>query len=146
MFCDVLREAGYITHAAEDGERAVELVRKEAVDAVLLDIAMPGMTGLDVLAKFGELTPNSPVIIATASPTSDNAISALRLGAFDFIVKGVKSEVLLATVARAVERRRLMVRERALISQLEAKIRELLAILAERTRQSDEAGIQSPQA
>jgi CheY-like chemotaxis protein len=138
MFCDMLQGAGYITHAAENGPQAVDIARKETIDVVLLDIMMPGMSGLDVLAKLGELTPNSPVIIATASPTSDNAIAALRLGAFDFIVKGFKSEVMLSTVARAVERRRLMVRDRALISQLEAKIQELLAILADHTRQSGE--------
>ena len=139
MFCDILHGAGYITHAAENGPQAVEIARKETIDVVLLDIMMPGMSGLDVLAKLGELTPNSPVIIATASPTSDNAIAALRLGAFDFIVKGFKSEVMISTMARAVERRRLMVRDRALISQLEAKIQELLAILAEHTRQSEES-------
>jgi DNA-binding NtrC family response regulator len=73
----------------------------------------------------------------TASPTSENAIAALRLGAFDFIVKGFKSEVMLSTVARAVERRRMTIRDRALISQLEAKIQELLAILAEHTHESE---------
>lgn len=136
MFCDMLQEAGYVTHAAEDGPHAVDIARREAIDVVLLDIMMPGMSGLEVLAKLGEVTPNSPVIIATASPTSDNAITALRLGAFDFIVKGLKREVMLATVARAVERRRMTIRDRALISQLEAKIQELLAMLAEHARAS----------
>jgi two-component system cell cycle response regulator len=146
IFCDALREAGYVTHVAEDGPQAVELVRNEPVDAVVLDLVMPGMSGLDVLAKLGEPAPNSPVIVVTASPTSDNAIAALRLGAFDFIVKGVKNDVMLTTVARAVERRRLMVRERALIGQLEAKIRELLSILVERTHRSDQADARRPHA
>ncbi len=79
----------------------------------------------------GELTPDSPVIIVTANPTSENAIAALRLGAFDFIVKGFKNEVMLATVSRALERRRMANRDKALIRQLEAKIEELLAILRE---------------
>jgi hypothetical protein len=61
-------------------------------------------------------------------------------------VKGFKSEVMLATVARAVERRRMMIRDRALISQLETKIQELLAILAERTRESEQQSAQRPQA
>ena len=71
---------------------------------------------------LGELAADSPVIIVTASPSSDNAIAALRLGAFDFIVKGFKNEAMLATVARAIERRRLVMRDRALVSQLQTKI------------------------
>jgi DNA-binding response OmpR family regulator len=138
FLCDMLREAGYATHAAESGPQAVEIARRKVIDVVLLDLMMPGMSGLDVLAKLGELIPNSPVIIVTASPTSENAIAALRLGAFDFVVKGFQGDVMLSTVARAVERRRLMIRDRALISQLEAKTQKLLAILAERTQVSEE--------
>jgi DNA-binding response OmpR family regulator len=137
LLCDILRGAGYVTHAAENGPQAVDIAQRETIDVVLLDIMMPGMSGLEVLAKLGELIPNSPVVIVTASPTSENAIAALRLGAFDFIVKGFKSEVMLSTVARAVERRRMTIRDRALISQLEAKIQELLAILAEHTHESE---------
>ena len=136
LFSDVLRDAGYATHEAENGEQALEIARKESIDVVLLDIMMPGMSGLEVLAKLGELTPDSPVIIATANPTSDNAIAALRLGAFDFIVKGFKNEVMLTTVTRAMERRRQAIRSQGLIRQLEAKIQELLAILAEHSKES----------
>ena len=129
---------------AASGQEALEALEKCNREAslpnlILLDINLPGMSGLEVLAKLGELIPNSPVVIVTASPTSENAIAALRLGAFDFIVKGFKNEVMLATVARAVERRRMTIRDRALISQLEAKIQELLAILAEHTQESEQS-------
>jgi DNA-binding response OmpR family regulator len=137
LFADVLREAGYVTHQAENGERALEIARQETIDVVLLDIMMPGMSGLEVLAQLGELAPDSPVVIATANPTSDNAIAALRLGAFDFIVKGFKNEVMLTTVARAMDRRRLAIRNQGLIRQLEAKIQELLAILAEHSQKNE---------
>lgn len=137
LFADVLREAGYMTHEAENGERALEIARQETIDVVLLDIMMPGMSGLEVLAQLGELAPDSPVVIATANPTSDNAIAALRLGAFDFIVKGFKNEVMLTTVARAMDRRRLAIRNQGLIRQLEAKIQELLAILAEHSQKNE---------
>jgi CheY-like chemotaxis protein len=137
LFADVLREAGYITHEAENGERALEIARQEIIDVVLLDIMMPGMSGLEVLAQLGELAPDSPVVIATANPTSDNAIAALRLGAFDFIVKGFKNEVMLTTVARAMDRRRLAIRNQGLIRQLEAKIQELVAILAEHSQKNE---------
>jgi two-component system cell cycle response regulator len=135
LFSDVLRDAGYVTHEAANGEQALDIARQQAVDIILLDIMMPGLSGLEVLARLGELRPDSPVIIITASPTSDNAIAALRLGAFDFIVKGFKNELMLTTVARAMERRRLAIRSRGLIRQLEAKTQELLAILAEHSEE-----------
>jgi two-component system C4-dicarboxylate transport response regulator DctD len=108
---------------------------RETIDVILLDIMMPAMTGLEALRKLGELAPDSPVIIVTANPTSENAIAALRLGAFDFIVKGFKNEVMLSTVSRALERRRMAIRNKALIFQLEAKIKELLGILREHAEQ-----------
>jgi len=146
LFTDVLRDAGYVTYEAEDGERALEIARQETIDVVLLDIMMPGMSGLEVLAKLGELTPDSPVIIVTANPTSENAIAALRLGAFDFIVKGFKNEVMLSTVARALERRRMAIRNQGMIRQLEAKIQELLAILAEHAQEIERLARLRPQA
>ena len=88
-------------------------------------------------SRIEELAPDSPVINVTANPTSDNAIAALRLGAFDFIVKGFKNEVMLTTVDRAMDRRRLAIRNRGLIRQLEAKIQELLAILTEHSEESE---------
>lgn len=135
LFSDVLREAGHVTHEASNGHRALEIVRQESIDVVLLDIMMPGISGLEVLGKLGEFAPDSPVIIVTANPTSENAIAALRLGAFDFIVKGFKNEVMLATVSRALERRRMAIRNKTLIRQLEAKIAELLTILREHAEQ-----------
>ncbi len=138
LYADVLRDAGYDVHEAESGPRALEITRQETIDLVLLDIMMPAMSGLEVLGRLGELIPDAPVVIVTAHPTSENAIAALRLGAFDFIVKGFKNEVMLTTVARALERRHMAVRNQRLIRQLETKIEELLAILrqfAEQPRQ-----------
>lgn len=146
LFADVLRDAGYILHEAEDGPQALAIARREPIDVVLLDIMMPGMSGLEVLARLGELTPDAPVIIVTANPSSDNAITALRLGAFDFIVKGFKNEVMQTTVARALERRRLAIRNQGLIRQLEAKIQELLAILAAHSKESERLSRLHPQA
>jgi two-component system cell cycle response regulator len=144
MYCDSLQAAGYITHAAESGPHALDIAQRESVDVVLLDITMPGMSGLEVLAQLGEFTPDSAVIIVTASPTSENAIAALRLGAFDFIVKGVTTEEMLSTVARAAERRRMTVRDRTLINQLEAKVQKLSAILAEHARECQQWGSKPP--
>jgi two-component system, cell cycle response regulator len=137
LYSDVLQEAGYTCYTAESGAQALEITRQQAVDVVLLDIMMPARSGLEVLADLGEQIPDSPVIIVTAHPSSDNAIAALRLGAFDFIVKGFKSEVMLATVSRALARRRSAVRSRQMIRQLEAKIQDLLALVRGYAEESD---------
>ncbi len=144
LYADLLLDAGYRIHEAKDGPQALEVARQEVVDVVLLDIMMPGMSGLEVLSELGELIPDSPVVIVTAHPTSENAIDALRLGAFDFIVKGFKNEMMLSTVSRALDRRRLAIRNRGLIRQLEAKVQELLAILREYAKDSDRLSAKSP--
>ncbi len=146
LFSDVLRETGYLVYEADGGTKALDIARQEVIDVILLDIMMPGMSGLEVLAKLGELVPDSPVIIVTANPTSENAIAALRLGAFDFIVKGFKNEVMLTTVARAMDRRRMTIRNQGLIHQLETKIKELLAILAQYSGKSNPSSQAFPHA
>lgn len=140
LYADVLQDAGYVVQTAEGGLQALEIAGQRTIDVVLLDIMMPAMSGLEVLAKLGELIPESPVIIVTAHPTSENAIAALRLGAFDFIVKGFKNEVMLSAVSRALERRRMAIRNQRLIQQLEAKIQELVAILREYAEEAGRSG------
>ena len=82
----ILTSGGYEVFLACGGEEGLRLTRETNPDHILLDLMMPGMSGLEVMAKLGELIPDSPVIIVTANSTSDNAITALRLGAFDVIV------------------------------------------------------------
>jgi len=131
VYSDLLQDAGYVVHKAASGIRALEIAQQEPIDVVLLDIMMPKMSGLEVLEKFGELIPDSPVVIVTAHPSSENAIAALRLGAFDFIVKGSKGELTLSAVSRALERRRMVIRNQRMIQRLETKIQELAGILRE---------------
>jgi CheY-like chemotaxis protein len=146
LYADVLQQAGYSIREAESGFQALEIARNEPIDVVLLDIMMPGMSGLEVLDLLGEAIPDSPVIIVTAHPTSENAITALRLGAFDFIVKGFKNEAMLSAVSRALDRRRHAVRSRRLIGQLEAKVQELLKIVREYAEESDRRAPHPPAA
>lgn len=146
LYADILRDAGYHVLEAEGGTRALEIARQGVVEVVLLDIMMPVMSGLEALAKLGELIPDAPVIIITAHPTSDNAIAALRLGAFDFIVKGFKNEVMLSAVCRALERRRMVIRNQRLIRQLETKIQEVLGILQEYAEMPGRPSLRPPAA
>jgi DNA-binding NtrC family response regulator len=72
---------------AEGGLQALELARKQPVDAAVLDIRMPGMNGVEVLAKLKEIDPKVEVIMLTAYETIDTARQALRLGACDYLTK-----------------------------------------------------------
>jgi signal transduction histidine kinase len=90
---------------AEGGVQALELARKHPVDAVVLDIRMPGMTGVEVLAKLKEINPTIEVIMLTAYETIDTARQALRLGACDYLTKPFELAAMRAAVATAMTRR-----------------------------------------
>jgi two-component system cell cycle response regulator len=135
-YANLFREVGGVIHEAEKGSVALEIAKQECIDLVLLDVALPDMSGLDVLARLGELIPDSPVIVVAAHPTSENTRAALGLGAFDFLVKTVENKAVLAAVSGALERRRHAVRSRRLIQQAEAKTQELLALLREQAEES----------
>ncbi|MBI3990024.1 MAG: response regulator [candidate division NC10 bacterium] len=126
IYKDLLVSFGYQVSTAGNARDGLNKVRETPFDAILLDVMMPGMSGLDALASLKELAPHVPVIIITANPTSQNAITALRHGAFDFIVKGSKVEAIVHSVRRAVERYRLELRNTQLLQELKRKIDELL--------------------
>ena len=100
-----LRKAGYAVDEAADGAQAVERLTDVPYDVVLTDLVMPGSSGLDVLAAVHEMDRESVVILMTAHGTVENAIDALRRGAFDYLTKPFELKELLVTVERGLERR-----------------------------------------
>ena len=110
-----LEEAGHSVETAGTAEQGLPLARGK--DLVFLDIALPGMNGLEALGKL----PNLPVVIITAHGTVENAVEALKRGAFDYLVKPLRAEELPALVDRAVKR-----------SALEAEVTRLRGELNER--------------
>jgi DNA-binding NtrC family response regulator len=96
-----LEDRGHSVEEAESGEQALELLEKRRVDAVLLDLDMPGIHGLDVLVKIRELAPDTGVIVVTGKNTTQNALKAGQRGAFDFIEKPVRAQHLLEVLAEA---------------------------------------------
>src|SRR5215472_6948541 len=83
----VLESAGYQVDEASDGEEALALCRETHPDIAFLDLHMPKMEGLDVLAHFRTLSPKTAVVIITAYGSAANAVEAMKLGAVDFIEK-----------------------------------------------------------
>jgi two-component system response regulator PilR (NtrC family) len=102
-----LGKEGYRVTTAESGQKAVGYVEKSAVDLVISDIRMPDMTGVEVLRQVKEIHPQVPVIMITAYASTETAVEALRLGAYDYITKPFKIEELKNTLNHALEKRRL---------------------------------------
>jgi two-component system cell cycle response regulator len=130
FYGDLLVEHGFRVVAVASGTEALEAASHHPVEAVLLDVMMPEVSGLESLEQLQQQFPELPVIILTAHPSSQNAITALKLGAFDFIVKGLQPEMLVVAVRRAIHRFAELREKRDLIAALEARVRELEARLA----------------
>ncbi|MFW6050374.1 MAG: sigma-54-dependent transcriptional regulator [Myxococcota bacterium] len=82
-----LERDGYEVHAVDDGQRALEALEQHHIDLVITDLKMPGIDGMEVLGRVMDRTPDVPVILITAHGTVDNAVEALKLGAFDYVTK-----------------------------------------------------------
>ena len=109
-----LRRAGHRVLCAADGQRGLAWLAAEPVDVVLTDLRMDGLDGLAVLRATRRRAPLAQVVLITAYGTIENAVDAMRDGAYDFLVKPVERADLVTTVERAVERRALVVENRAL--------------------------------
>ncbi len=111
---------GYVAHTAEDGDRALAALESEAYGLIILDLRMPGQSGLEVLRRARELRPDSEVIILTGYADVASAVEALRLGAYDYIEKPVADLAHLGVViARALERRRMVRHNDELVRDLQ---------------------------
>ena len=94
---------GYFVQTAGSGEDALALLGSYEPDILVLDLVMPNLSGLDVLARVKQVMPNLPVIVLTARGTVKDAVEAMRLGAFDFVAKSIDMEDLHHTLRRATD-------------------------------------------
>lgn len=106
---------------AENGEAGLELLSKNPVDTVLCDIRMPGLSGLQVLEKIKTVQPQLEVIILTAIGEVSTAVTALKKGAFDFLVKPAEPEQLINICRQAVTKKNLFIKNLALQAELSDK-------------------------
>ncbi len=110
----LLRGDGYDVVAALSGREAIDVLPDAAPDIVLTDIRMPGMNGLDVMAKAHEVDPETAVILMTAQASLQTAVQAVNEGAYYYLQKPFANEELLAICRRAAEARELRVENTAL--------------------------------
>ncbi|MBC7186953.1 MAG: sigma-54-dependent Fis family transcriptional regulator [Calditrichaeota bacterium] len=116
---DVLRREGYSVRTAYTGEEAIQIVEKYPVDLVLLDLRLPKMDGLQVLAHIKEIDPDVLVIMITAVSDPRPAVAAMKAGAYDYLNKPFELDELKMVVAKALETIRLKLE----VSQLKAQQR-----------------------
>ncbi|HEX5044311.1 MAG TPA: sigma-54 dependent transcriptional regulator [Candidatus Polarisedimenticolaceae bacterium] len=112
-----LKLEGYATLEAEDGEQALQRLADEPVDAVLLDLQMPGRDGFSVLEAIRERGIAVPVVVLTAHGTIEKAVRAVQLGAADFVEKPPSTERLLVSLENALRRRYLEADNRRLAAE-----------------------------
>ncbi|MFA4874534.1 MAG: sigma-54 dependent transcriptional regulator [bacterium] len=122
--CEIIRHfltsKGYGVDIAADGHLAIDKVRRESFDVLLTDLRMPEMDGMEVLRKVREISPSTMVIVITAFGTIENAVEAMRQGAFDYVLKPFSSEEIDLKIKRALERRNLL-EERRMTKESAAK-------------------------
>jgi two-component system response regulator HydG len=105
---------------AHGGEEALDLLRREPVSILLTDLVMPGMSGLDLLKASRSVSPETETILMTAYGTVENAVEAMRQGAYDFVIKPYKRAHVVRAVTKALEKRNLVQENRSLRAQLAA--------------------------
>ncbi|OGW17404.1 MAG: sigma-54-dependent Fis family transcriptional regulator [Nitrospinae bacterium RIFCSPLOWO2_12_FULL_47_7] len=99
---EVLIRNGYSVHTAPNGIEGLELLNKSPFNMVITDVKMPKISGLEVLKEIKKQSPQIPVIMITAYGTIDNAVEAMKEGAFDYILKPFSAEILDEAVLRAI--------------------------------------------
>jgi two-component system response regulator HydG len=115
----ILEKEGHEVQSASDGAQALEKARTFMPQVILTDLVMPRMSGTELLRGVKSVVPEAEVILMTAYGTVENAVEAMREGAYDFLSKPVKRSNVVATVRRALEKHALLTENRALRAELE---------------------------
>jgi two-component system response regulator PilR (NtrC family) len=118
---DLLSSEGYTVVNSPNGEEALEKHSSRSFELILLDLLMPGMDGIEVLKRLKKIDPHAVIIIITAYASVESAISAMKMGAFDYVQKPFKHDELLLTVERAIEHKKLQEENLRLKDELKRK-------------------------
>lgn len=117
---------GYTVHTAENGEQGLQRVQSDDYDLALIDVMMPGISGIDLISRIHEQDPETVCIIITGYATVELAVTAIKKGAYDFLTKPFTTDDLLLVVHQGMERRQLSLEARRL-QKIEAEAQNLAA-------------------
>ncbi len=129
-YCEFLLDHDYVVRSAENGHQGVDIFEQENPDLVIVDLRMPELDGLGVLKRIKEVSPDTPVIVASGASVISDVAQALKLGACDYLIKPIEDlEVLRHSIESALERVRLVRENRRYQENLEeevnARVKEL---------------------
>jgi len=108
MLSTAIRKAGYAVDEASDGDIAAEKIRKQPHQLVITDLRLPTLSGIEILRIQKEIDATIPVLIMTGYGTIEEAVEAMKCGAFDFVTKPIDISHLMLLIERALEQRRLL--------------------------------------
>jgi len=110
----IIEKDGFLPDTAEDGSVGLEKIEKNKPDLVLIDLKMPGISGMEVLEKTKEIDPNIIPVVITGYATVESAVEAMKKGAYDFLPKPFTPEELRIIIRRGLERRKLILETESL--------------------------------
>jgi DNA-binding NtrC family response regulator len=130
----LLTREGYEVRLASSGAEGLEIARALPIDVALVDIMMPGLDGIATLDELKRIDEDLAVIMITAYASVENAISAMKAGAFDYISKPFKNDEVLVVIRNAMERRRLVHENRALRQNIQERYHKFANIIGRSPR------------
>ena len=122
LLTNVLKNEGYKVSTAYNGQAAVEAVKSQSPNAVIMDIKMPVMDGIEAMKEMKSINPLLPVILITAHGEIDSAVKAVKLGAYDYLTKPFDKENIVITLKNALNELRLKCEIKKLQSNLSARV------------------------
>jgi DNA-binding NtrC family response regulator len=131
-----LREQGHDVQAAADGERGISLVPTFRPEVIVTDLKMPRMDGIEVMRRAHAIDPNIPVIVLTAFGSIEDAVEAMKMGAYDYLTKPYNRDELRLAIETALERRNLVLENTELRHRLRERSREVTIVHASSTMAS----------
>jgi two-component system response regulator PilR (NtrC family) len=114
----MLRKEGYEVTTADDGQKALDLIKKKSFDLVISDLQMPNMTGVELLKHVKDQYPDMLFMMITAFGTTETAVEAMKLGAYDYVTKPFKIDEVRIIIANALRSQNLEVENRSLKKEL----------------------------
>lgn len=119
-FLDImLRKEGYEVTCVEDGQKAIDILKKKSFDLLISDLQMPNVTGIELLKHCRETYPDLLFMMITAFGTAESAVEAMKMGAYDYITKPFKIDEVRINIANALRSRNLEVENRVLRKELQ---------------------------
>ncbi len=130
----LLTREGYEVRLAANAAEGLELARSMPFDAAIVDMMMPGMDGISALDELKKIDDDLPVLMITAFASVENAIAAMKRGAYDYITKPFKNDEVLVVLRNALAQRRLVAENRALRQNLQARANRFGEIIGRSSR------------